>query len=136
MFKQLFQRGSRWPPGPCRSAGTAAAALSRALRGARTRALAGGRDHGSACDPTYHGDTPVAGGGGHAPDSGHGSLLQECHLRYPTSTLAVSRVLTWAVAPLGGRISVISRVFDRRYGGSGEPADFCNRRRAARQGWH
>ena len=55
------------------------------------------------------------------------SLLQKCQLRCRTSTLAVDRGLTWAVAPPGGRISVISRVFDHRYGGSGESADFCNR---------
>ena len=55
------------------------------------------------------------------------SLLQECQPRSRRSTLDVDTDSTWAVAPLGGRISVISRAVDRRYGGSGEPPDFRNR---------
>ena len=39
MFNQIFQRGNRCPPGPCRAAGTVPAALSGVLRGAQTRAV-------------------------------------------------------------------------------------------------
>ena len=54
------------------------------------------------------------------------SLLQECQLRYRGSSLDVDTAPTWAIAPFGGLISVISRAFDCRRDGSSQLRDFFN----------
>ena len=42
-------------------------------------------------------------------------------------TLDIETARKFAIAPSGGQISVTSRAFDCRFGGSREPSDFCNR---------
>ena len=47
-------------------------------------------------------------------------------------TLDIETARKFAIAPSGGQISVTSRAFDCRFGGSREPSDFCNRLLSAR----
>ena len=42
-------------------------------------------------------------------------------------TLHIDTARKCLIAPSEGQISVISRASDRRFGGSREPSDFCNR---------
>ena len=89
MFKQLFQRETVVRRGR-------AAPLARPRRhylehcAERGRARSGRhpRWRASSCwsawDPTYHGDAPVAGGGGREPDSGPSAATPCC--RRPTAT--------------------------------------------------
>ena len=51
----------------------------------------------------------------------HTSLLQQCQLRYRGSSLDFNTAPTWAVAPFGGQISVVSRALDCRCGGPSQP---------------
>ena len=83
MFNQLFQRGNRCPPALCRSAGRVPAALSRALRGARTRAVDAPVDR-----ETFAGSGAVLAGAGlrrHRPpaDRSHGGAVGRRTARPP-----------------------------------------------------